>query len=424
MKKPKKHKKTIYCQSCKTELQKKYDDIIPYALYKEGKVAICNYCIQDLYNMHIEQSIDCQKIVEASAETIKTAMQEMDQDESKTLENKIEVSENNLLQKIEYAKLHVKNQDDELSKIITTIEFNLDATTKKVKSNILIQGASGSGKTLITEILQDIFETPIVLINATEFTKSGYVGKNVEDMVKQLYLRCGGNKKKAERGIICIDEIDKKASRSGSTNLDSFDEDFLDSLLTMLQGQKIIFTHNHKDIEIDTSFITFIGMGAFTGIDEIRSKRISGKGTIGFITKDNDLNNKIEKYTYEDFEEYGLHKQFITRFPNIVELNNHDLDSLTEIVSSSHSSGFIMWKNELEQRGVTLEIPENLYSKVAQKALESTSGARGINNVMQYIFGNIKKDLSILSSISAIRLGDNITEDNTDYEVIINKLCN
>ena len=285
----------------------------------------------------------------------------------------------------------IKNQDFQLDNIIRIINHNYNVKNKYTTLNIMMVGSTGVGKTLIAKTVAEVMDIPYVIESATQFTESGYYGRSVEEMVVDLYKAANYDVKKTERGIIFIDEIDKKESSKDGRDVSG--EKVLDSLLTMIQGSKVFVKMNYETVEIDTTFITFIAMGVFPKLDEIRRKRLNNLGSIGF---DNKTLCKIgsKEYIASDFEKIGFNSQFIARLGKVIELNNHTKESLTDIILNSKAAGIVPWKEEFNKNNIDLKINDEVVKLLVDETLALNVGARGIsrriNEVLIYILTDIK----------------------------------
>ena len=318
----------------------------------------------------------------------------------------------------------VVGQDKQVKNILYTILENrrmankdeLDNPKKYIK-NILIRGESGGGKTLIVETISKILNIPMFIADATQYTEEGYVGSSVTDMLINLYHAAGDDLEKAERGILVIDEIDKKAS--GSNDRDISRGAVLDGLLKIVEGAVIpINIGNRMQEEIimfDTSRLTVICQGAFEGIEKCRDNRL-GKRKVGF---DNGISKDIDKsITDEDYVSYGMKKQLMARLPVMVELNKNTKESLISIMKNSDASALKIEKYILEDRGIEVEYTESFYEALAKDALRMNIGARGISKALERVLSNIHVEEIKSSEVSKIIFDGEVVE-NPDKIVLI-----
>lgn len=274
-----------------------------------------------------------------------------------------------------------------------------------LKNNILIVGKSGTGKTEIVRQIAKNLDFPLVIEDATEFTQEGYVGSSVNDIIYDILEKANGNIELAKRGIIFIDEIDKKATK-GKESSDISKGDVLKSLLKIVEGTviRIENPNYYKDpenegyqIEFDTSNLIFIFGGAFEGIEKIKERRLKKATNIGFSSiEENSIiinNNTITSFTKEDLIEFGLPVEFVGRVTNIYETNTLTEKDLVKILKTSKESIFKKYENILIASKIELEYPENLFENIAKIAYTFSTGARELNSQVSYIFEGIIYDV-------------------------------
>lgn len=291
----------------------------------------------------------------------------------------------------------IKGQNKNIEIISTAIYKNQRIDNVEVKSNIIILGDSGSGKTEIIKILADQFKLPFVIEDATRFTEAGYVGPSTDDMIKDLYMAAGDNITKAQKGILVIDEGDKKeASNDGGRDVAG--QNVLFSLLKILEGTKVPITDNYGDTlgYLETSRITIVFIGAFPNLAKIREKRINRMGLIGFNDKESVKEYMNSEYIADDFIKGGFPKEFIGRFDIIAELDELTINVFEDITRNSKKSTFINYVKVLEEKGIKLIYSDDVFCEIAVESLKLNIGARGIKNVVQNMFKDIM--LKLLSS--------------------------
>ena len=310
----------------------------------------------------------------------------------------------------------VVGQDKQVKNILYTILENrrmankddLDNPKKYIK-NILIRGESGGGKTLIIETISKVLNIPMFIADATQYTEEGYVGSSVTDMLINLYHAADNDLEKAQRGILVIDEIDKKAN--GSSDRDISRGAVLDGLLKIIEGAVIpINVGNRMQEEIvmfDTSRLTVICSGAFEGIEKYRDERL-GKRKAGFGNGvDKSLDTSI---TDEDYVSYGMKKQLMARLPVMVALNNNTKESLINIMKNSSLSALKIEKYILEDRGIEVEYTESFYEALAKDALRMNIGARGISKALERVLSNIHVEEIKASEVAKIIFDGDVIE--------------
>lgn len=338
--------------------------------------------------------------------------------ESKTIKktDSLENHEKSISEILQECTLVVKNQEEQLKNIIRSIKHNISATNKYTKTNIMIIGSTGTGKTLIANTVAKALDVSHVIVSATDYTEVGYYGKDVEEMLQELYKASGRNISKTERGIVFIDEIDKKNSSDG-IGRDVSGAKVIESLLTMLQGTKV--TLPSMGVTIDTSFITFVVMGVFEDLKKVKEKRLNQKQTIGFSQMTNLTINKTDVYIAEDIEKIGFNSQFTARFSNIIELSDHTKESLFDIVKNSKASGITPWSEEFKKYNIDLQVTELFLDEVVNQALALKVGARGISRILNEMMLYVLNDVVDSKIRDKICLLDKSTlDDFKSYEII------
>lgn len=313
---------------------------------------------------------------------------------------------------------HVIGQDD-VKKTLATAVYNhysrlrsrnnvMDDELKDVqveKSNIIMMGPTGCGKTLLAKTIAKILNVPFAIADATTLTEAGYVGEDVENIVRYAYNNANGDKERTEMAIIWVDEIDKIASKTQNVSItrDVSGEGVQQALLKIIEGTTCRFPPNggrkHPDqqlVEIDTSNILFICGGAFVGLDKIVEKRVkseNGSGVIGFNGEtDAKKRNLSERVRPEDLVEYGLIPEFVGRLPIIAEMKELTEEELVRVLKEPKNSITKQYRKLLRQSGISLEYEDAALRRLAKRAIERRTGARGLRAEMEEVMKEIMFD--------------------------------
>lgn len=274
------------------------------------------------------------------------------------------------------------------------------------KSNVLLLGPTGSGKTLLAQTLAKILKVPFCISDATTLTEAGYVGEDVENILLKLIQAADYDVELAERGIVYIDEIDKitRKSENPSITRDVSGEGVQQALLKIIEGTTASVPpqggrkHPHQElIQINTSNILFICGGAFEGLDKIINERV-GKKAIGFNVKV-ESKKEIDKYKiYEellpqDLLKFGLIPEFVGRLPIVTTLRELDKEALIKIVTEPKNSLVKQYKKLLQYDGVELEFTDDSIEAIVEKAIERNTGARGLRSIIEDVMRDVMFDI-------------------------------
>jgi ATP-dependent Clp protease ATP-binding subunit ClpX len=280
------------------------------------------------------------------------------------------------------------------------------------KGNILMIGPTGVGKTLLAQTLARRLDVPLAMADATTLTEAGYVGEDVESVVKTLYRSAGGDVEKAQRGIIFIDEIDKIARRGSgpSTTRDVSGEGVQQGLLKILEGKKTTITPDgarnrpQQDlVQIDTTNILFICSGSFTGLEEIIRRRMGDRG-LGFGAKvdprQEDLNTIRAEARTEDLIKYGMIPEFMGRLPVIVTADDLSVPDLVEVLWRPKNSLIRQYQCLFELEGVKLSFEQDALRAIAEEASTRKSGARGLRSILEEVMLDVMYELPSLKGVT------------------------
>lgn len=302
-----------------------------------------------------------------------------------------------------------------------------DVDVELQKSNILMIGPTGSGKTLLAQTLAKILQVPFAVADATTLTEAGYVGEDVENILLKLIQAADFDIAKAERGIIYIDEIDK-ISRKGenvSITRDVSGEGVQQALLKILEGAVASVPpqggrkHPHQELlQIDTTNILFICGGAFAGIEKIINKR-RGNKNMGFGAKvtskeKGEIGEVLKHIVPDDLMKSGLIPEFIGRLPVVVTLDSLDEDALIEILTKPKNALVKQFKALLDLDDVSLSFDDEALRSIAKEALKRKTGARGLRSILEGIMKNVMYEIPSLEGVTKCQVTKAVVEDKVD----------